>query len=657
MAEEGIGLKYKLLAFMLAISIIPLSAVSFMAISNSQSMGDQAVDSTEEMGDEAVNNIDEMGNSAISDADSMGDSALQAARNMGDESIDSLDDTGKSIIKDLTEMGNQTIENSTEILTNIVKKNLQTDANDTANNIQNYMQDRIGNILTLRYMTESKEAYEYYSENNVGQIYDPTQTSYTEDEIFNDVPMFRDIYRIDGDGNISFKVGYDVSSAYDYEDFSEEDWQDISVMDVDESVTNSTVYPDTQPDDDTEYVNYALRKAYDEISSNPEEYRDKVYFPDITVESNTGENRTSNLLMVEPRNDFANAVWMGATPTFNEGGNFNGITVANINHLQIMKLNLDFRYGESGYAILSQTNDMTEDMSLKAGSSYWDSYVTEGGEVVESETYTELPDGRTVHYNDTMDDVQLGVIAAHKATGYINDYDMTTYVPEGSPKHVYLGNEMHRGDNGMLVYDLYDIGESWGAYSPVEVTSSKTSNLQDLSIVCNAQIFEFEQPMKEISDAMDRSITETTEKTNQQIDDLNNTLSNEISDLEGSITTSKGNIQDNMENKKEETKQDISNSVDDQEDSVGESVSQLQNTVVISVVVILALVAGSAYVIADRIVSPIKELTDIADRVSQGEMDLAVEVEAKDEIGELAESFNRMINSLKVAMEALEEEM
>ena len=46
----------------------------------------------------------------------------------------------------------------------------------------------------------------------------------------------------------------------------------------------------------------------------------------------------------------------------------------------------------------------------------------------------------------------------------------------------------------------------------------------------------------------------------------------------------------------------------------------------------------------------IRSLNDSAARISCGDMDVFVTVERKDEIGELADSFSRMVASLKIMM-------
>jgi methyl-accepting chemotaxis protein len=50
------------------------------------------------------------------------------------------------------------------------------------------------------------------------------------------------------------------------------------------------------------------------------------------------------------------------------------------------------------------------------------------------------------------------------------------------------------------------------------------------------------------------------------------------------------------------------------------------------------------------IIKDIHQLNHVANTISMGNMDVNVEVERKDEIGELAESFGRMVASLKIMM-------
>ncbi len=72
----------------------------------------------------------------------------------------------------------------------------------------------------------------------------------------------------------------------------------------------------------------------------------------------------------------------------------------------------------------------------------------------------------------------------------------------------------------------------------------------------------------------------------------------------------------------------------------------------------LALVAG--VYLAKRITKPVIDLRDAAGRIGQGKMDTRIEVKSRDEIGQLAASFNQMIEDLNrttVSRDALMEEV
>jgi HAMP domain-containing protein len=59
-------------------------------------------------------------------------------------------------------------------------------------------------------------------------------------------------------------------------------------------------------------------------------------------------------------------------------------------------------------------------------------------------------------------------------------------------------------------------------------------------------------------------------------------------------------------------------------------------------------------VVVRAITRPIAHLSEVADRISLGEMDATINIDTKDEIGELGERFRRLQVSLKAAMDALE---
>ncbi len=61
----------------------------------------------------------------------------------------------------------------------------------------------------------------------------------------------------------------------------------------------------------------------------------------------------------------------------------------------------------------------------------------------------------------------------------------------------------------------------------------------------------------------------------------------------------------------------------------------------------------AAYFIARGITTPLVQLTQVADRISLGELGAAIRIDRKDEIGELAEAVRRMQTSLQTAIERL----
>jgi methyl-accepting chemotaxis protein len=73
--------------------------------------------------------------------------------------------------------------------------------------------------------------------------------------------------------------------------------------------------------------------------------------------------------------------------------------------------------------------------------------------------------------------------------------------------------------------------------------------------------------------------------------------------------------------------------------------------IVMAVSLIVVILVTSMY--SRTIVKPIIYLTDVADRISLGDLDTKIEIQSSDEVGMLAESFGRMQESLKGAIERL----
>ena len=78
--------------------------------------------------------------------------------------------------------------------------------------------------------------------------------------------------------------------------------------------------------------------------------------------------------------------------------------------------------------------------------------------------------------------------------------------------------------------------------------------------------------------------------------------------------------------------------------------------VLLGVVAMLAVVVGLAVglTVSGSITNAVTTLTQAAERISMGELDAAVDLKSQDELGDLAQSFERMRISLKAAMERLQ---
>lgn len=75
------------------------------------------------------------------------------------------------------------------------------------------------------------------------------------------------------------------------------------------------------------------------------------------------------------------------------------------------------------------------------------------------------------------------------------------------------------------------------------------------------------------------------------------------------------------------------------------------NRLVVAVLVLVVILVS--FIVARTFTEPINRLTRIADRISLGELDAKIELNRRDEIGELAEAIARMQSSLQAAIERL----
>ena len=89
--------------------------------------------------------------------------------------------------------------------------------------------------------------------------------------------------------------------------------------------------------------------------------------------------------------------------------------------------------------------------------------------------------------------------------------------------------------------------------------------------------------------------------------------------------------------------------------SVNQSIAESRRTAIFIAVAVLVLTMLTLLLFVRIITKPIKMLVDITDQVSRGDLTQKVELEQSDEIGHLAQTFNRIIASLKQSRDEIEE--
>lgn len=85
-------------------------------------------------------------------------------------------------------------------------------------------------------------------------------------------------------------------------------------------------------------------------------------------------------------------------------------------------------------------------------------------------------------------------------------------------------------------------------------------------------------------------------------------------------------------------------------DEIFRPVIELRNFMVPLTLLGLLIIVVIGSVMIRKLTDPVKHLTEVADKISKGEMDVKVDVNSDDEIGELAGSFERMVASIKILM-------
>lgn len=92
---------------------------------------------------------------------------------------------------------------------------------------------------------------------------------------------------------------------------------------------------------------------------------------------------------------------------------------------------------------------------------------------------------------------------------------------------------------------------------------------------------------------------------------------------------------------------EIMGSLDTVKSGIASTVSRIDSNFWLLVALSMLIVGAAALFISNQITRPIKRLTEVANEVSHGKTDVVIDVDSRDEVGELAESFKRMVASLK----------
>ena len=78
------------------------------------------------------------------------------------------------------------------------------------------------------------------------------------------------------------------------------------------------------------------------------------------------------------------------------------------------------------------------------------------------------------------------------------------------------------------------------------------------------------------------------------------------------------------------------------------------NVITIVSFIILVILLVRIYFYSRSIIQPIRYLSEVADKISMGDLDTPVEIKAKGEVRVLVESIERMQTSVKAAIERLQ---
>ncbi len=86
-----------------------------------------------------------------------------------------------------------------------------------------------------------------------------------------------------------------------------------------------------------------------------------------------------------------------------------------------------------------------------------------------------------------------------------------------------------------------------------------------------------------------------------------------------------------------------------------ETIATMRQSVLISMLLMLVAASVTIYVVVYRVTRPLKRVTEVANRIADGQLDETIEIKSDDEIGKLGQAFNKMtqviVKSLKDEIE------
>lgn len=120
---------------------------------------------------------------------------------------------------------------------------------------------------------------------------------------------------------------------------------------------------------------------------------------------------------------------------------------------------------------------------------------------------------------------------------------------------------------------------------------------------------------------------------------------------QNSINTSITATQNKINTSIAATQDSINTSMDETNASIDSKVSDVRTRNIVIILAIVIVVAIIAFLVGRSVTKPITQLTAVADKVSKGELDVKIDIKSKDEIGDLAGSFERMVAAVRFLSE------